>query len=249
MNLADTFDVYERLPFNGYIDLTTGRQQRFMSLGHFVFCSRFAQVDPEYGRYLLNLADPELFMLEVEAVGYTGPGEEQWHAAKMRVINAGIFMQALSNRERYAALVRNLEALTVVESVISDDVTNGLSLFVQGLNAAATSLKVAFFGDCDSQAYIDECMGVIFSKRYPTCLMALDDDSCSVGVSEYARLTFTPFALLSSSLSAEALTENVERRCTHVFRFEGGHMSELASSVLDRLSAQGKPARSIHPKP
>lgn len=235
MSPITTFDPFEMMGFTGYIDPATGRQEQYLTLAHFVYSERFAGVDEHYRRYLLQMDDPEIFRLEVDGVGMVGQENEDWIAAGQHLLYAGIFMQALSNRERFGKLLANADQLSIASCAFSQDAAQAMGQFIGHVLNPQDKLKVMFLGDCRYEEYIGNCMSVIFGKRAPQCLLALEDDGCSLGVSAFARKALAPFSLLSASLTDEALVENIRRRCTHVFHFEGGHSSVLTERVLDQL--------------
>lgn len=249
MNPASTFDPFEPMPFVGYIDPATGRQDRYLSLAHFIYSERFAGVDEHYRRYLLQLEDTELFRLEVDGVGFTGTDKPGWEVMRPRLIYSGIFMQALSNRERFGQLLANIDQLAIANCSFSDEAANAMGQFIGDVRMPQDKLKVLFLGSCADTHYIESCLGVIFGKREPQCLLALEDDGCSVGVSTFARNCAAPFSLLSSSQSDEALVESIQRRCTHSFHFVGGEETALTQLLLDRLAEAGIEIKPIQPKP
>lgn len=244
-----TFDPFEMMPFTGYIEPTTGRQEQYLSLAHFVYSERLARVDEQYRRYLLQMEDPELFRLEVDGVGLAGQDTEEWDAAMQQLLYAGIFMQALSNRECFGNLLSNAETLSIANCLFSQEAAQAMGQFIKDVRQPQDKLKVLFLGDCRDDLYVDNCMSVIFGKRAPQCLLALEDDGCSAGVSAYARKTLAPFSLLSASLSDEALIENIRRRCTHFFHFQGGQGAPLTERLIELLKAAGVSIKPIQSRP
>lgn len=244
-----TFDPFEMMPFTGYIEPSTGRQEQYLSLAHFVYSERLVGVDEQYRRYLLQMDDPELFRLEVDGVGLAGQDTEEWEAAMQPLLYSGIFMQAISNRERFGQLLGNANKLSIANCLFSHDAAQAMGQFINDVRTPQDKLKVIFLGDCSDGVYVDNCLSVIFGKRAPQCLLALEDDGCSLSVSSFARKTLAPFSLLNSSLSDEALVENVRRRCTHVFHFEGGQLTDLSARVLEQLRAAEVAISPIPPKP
>jgi len=238
MSSGTTFDPFAMMGFTGYIDPATGRPDQYHSLAHFVY-SELAGVDEQYRRYLLQMVDPELFRLEVDGVGITGHGTDDWSEAVQQLLYAGIFMQALSNRGHFSELLGNADRLTVASCAFSQDAAVAMGKFIGDLRLPQGKLKVLFLGDCRDTKYVDDCLGVIFGKRAPQCLLALEDDGCSGAVSDFARKTLAPFSLLSSSLSDEAVVEAIRIRCTHVFNFRGGQPGEHTVRLLDQLNAAG----------
>lgn len=242
-----TFDPYELMPFAGYIEPTTGRQELYPSLAHFFHSEQVSGVDEHYRRYLLKLHDPELFRLEVDGVGI-GCGERpEWEGLKLSTLYAGIFMQALSNRERFGELIENAGNLSVASCSFSADAAAALGEFIHDLHTPEEALKVVFLGGERDAEYISSCLGAIFAKRAPHCLLSLEDDGCSFAVSSFARNQASAFSLLSASLSEEAIVENITRRSTHVFHFMGDD-TPLTSSVVQLLIAAGVSVRPIQPK-
>lgn len=239
MSSGKTFDPFEMMGFTGYIDPATGRQVQYLSLAHFVYSERLADVDEQYRRYLLQMDDPELFRIEVDGVGMAGLGVEDCSEVMQQLLYAGIFMQALSNRERFGSLIGNAAGLTIASCPFSQDAANAMGRFISDVRQPQDKLKVIFLGDCTDMEYVANCMSVIFAKRSPQCLLALEDDGCSVPVSAFAQRTLAPFSLLNASLSDEAIAESIRLRCTHVFHFQGGHVADKASRVLDLLGAAG----------
>lgn len=239
MSPGITFDPFELMDFVGFIDPETGRQDKYLSLAHFVYSERLAGVDEQYRRYLLKMEDPELFRLEVDGVGVAGQDTEGWSSAIQQLLYAGIFMQALSNRERFGELLVKADQLSIADCTFSQDTAVAMGKFIGDLRQPKDKLKVLFLGDCRDEDYVRNCLSVIFGKRSPHCLLALEDDGCSLGVSGFARNSLAPFSLLSASLNDEALVESIRLRCTHVFNFEGGQTAELTQRVLDQLRAAG----------
>ncbi|MCY1306617.1 hypothetical protein D9M70_564850 [compost metagenome] len=121
--------------------------------------------------------------------------------------------------------------------------------FIEDLQTPQDKLKVVFLGGCLDQDYIFSCLEVIFAKRAPQCLLALEDDGCAAGISSFARRQGRPFSMLSSSLSEQALAESIRLRCTHVFHFVGGNESALNSGVIAALGRAGVTVSPIAPKP
>ncbi|HDS1721563.1 hypothetical protein NPS53_08640 [Pseudomonas putida] len=239
MSSGTTFDPFAMMGFTGYIDPATGRPDQYHSLAHFVYSERLAGVDEQYRRYLLQMVDPELFRLEVDGVGIAGQDAEGWSEVVQQLLYAGIFMQALSNRESFGSLLGNADRLTVASCAFSQDAAIAMGRFIGDVRQPQDKLKVVFLGDCRDVKFVDECLSVIFGKRAPQCVLALEDDGCSVGVSGFARKTVVPFSLLSSSLTDEAIVESIRIRCTHVFNFQGGRPGDQTTRVLDQLRASG----------
>lgn len=249
MSPATTFDPFDHMPFMGYINPLTGRPERYLSLAHFIHSERLAGVDEHYRKYLLNLDDPELFRLEVDGVGFTGGERPDWLELRQPLIYAGIFMQALSNREHYGQLITNVSTLSIANCSFSDDVAVAMGDFIGDIQAPQDKLKVAFIGGCDDLDYISSCLRVIFAKRAPQCLLAIEDDASALGVSAYARNNAHPFSLFSASLSEQAIAESIRLRCTHVFNFAGEGGSALSQVVASLLSESGMKVTPIQPKP
>ena len=249
MSPVITFDPFATMPFTGYIDPSTGRQERYLSLAHFVHSERLSGVDERYRKYLLNLDDPELFRLEVDGVGFTGGDRPDWEALRPRLMYAGIFMQALSNREHYGQLIANAAQLSIAHCSFSSDAALAMGQFIDDLQAPQDKLKVVFLGGCVDQDYVSSCLEVIFAKRSPQCLLALEDDGCASCISAFARRHGSPFSMLSSSLSEQALAESIRLRCTHVFHFVGQNDSALNSGVVALLRNSGVTVSPIAPKP
>lgn len=249
MSPGTTFDPFDMVEFTGYIDPATGRQEQYLSLAHFVYSERLAGVDEQYRRYLLQMEDPELFRLEVDGVGMAAQDAEVWKATVEQLLYAGIFMQALSNRERFTELLGNADQLSIANCAFSQDAAIAMGNFIADVRQPQDKLKVIFLGDCRDEEYVADCLSVIFGKREPQCLLALEDDGCSVGVSGFARKSLAPFSLLNASLSDDALVESIRRRCTHVFHFEGGQSAGLTTRVLNQLRDAEVVITSIPAKP
>lgn len=249
MSPATTFDPFDHMPFTGYIDPMTGRQERYLSLAHFIHSERLAGVDDHYRKYLLNLDDPELFRLEVDGVGFTGGDRPEWDDLRQPLIYAGIFMQALSNREHYGQLIANASNLSIADCSFSNEAAVAMGEFIGDIQAPQDKLKVVFLGACSDLDYISKCLGVIFAKRAPQCLLALEDDASAMGVSAYARKNGHPFSLFSASLSDQAIAESIRLRCTHVFNFVGEGGSALTQAVVAMLRDSGMKVTLIQPKP
>ena len=249
MRPGSMLDPFELMPFTGYIERSTGRQETYLSLAHFIHSERFAGVDEHYRRYLLQLDDTELFRLEVDGVGITCGDKPDWDAMKVRLLYAGIYMQALSNREHYGNLLAKADNLSIANCSFSEDAAEAMGEFVGDIQTPQDKLKVAFLGATQDESFIESCLSVIFARRGPQCLLSIEDDGCSMGVSMYARKGAVSFALLSASLSEESIAENILRRCTHIFHFLSGNDSKLTSAVLDRLQAAGGKVTPILPKP
>lgn len=249
MSKVITFDPFERMPFQGYIEQDTGRQAQYLSLAHFIHSERFRGVDDHYRGYLLRLDDMELFQLEVEGIGQTSSDCEDWVRNKQRLIYAGIFMQAVANRERYVELLSPGVALSVAACSYSDDLAEAMGAFIHDVSATQDKLKVAFVGACTDMDFTRACLNVIFAKRLPQCLFAIEDDPCSMSISRYARESATAFSLLDAALSAEAIADNLARRATHVFQFVGDGSSLLSTEAAGLAARAGLVITPIQPKP
>ena len=243
-----TFDPYELMPFTGYLDPETGRQVKYLSLAHFIHSERVAGIDEQYRKYLLKLEDPELFRLEVDGVAITCGERPNWSDTKGSLLYAGIFMQALSNRDRYSQYVERVEQLSVASCSFSDDAAAALGHFIGDINAPQDALKVVFLGDNRNSDYIQSCLSTVFAKRGPLCLLALEDDGCSAGVSTFARAGAVAYSLIDAALSDDSIVDNIKRRCTHVFHFQGGNDSPLTASVLRQLGESSINVLPIPPK-
>lgn len=162
-----TFDPYELMPFTGYIDPATGRQVRYLSLAHFIHSERVSGVDEHYRKYLLQLDDPELFRLEVDGVAITSGERSNWGDMKGSLLYAGIFMQALSNRERYSQYIEIVDQLSVASCSFSDDAAAVLGQFIGDIKDPQDALKVVFLGDNRNEEYIKSCLSTVFAKRAP----------------------------------------------------------------------------------
>lgn len=248
MSKVITIDPFERMPFLGYIEQVSGRQTKYLSLAHFVHSERFRGVDEHYRGYLLRLDDMELFQLEVEGIGNISADSDDWVRNKQRLIYAGIFMQAVANRERYVELLGAGVELAVAASSYSDELAEAMGTFIHDVSATQDKLKVAFAGACSDMSYAKECLEVIFAKRLPQCLFAIEDDPCSMTISCYARESATAFALLDASLSAEAIADNLARRTTHVFQFVGEGSSPLSMEAVALAASSGLVISHIQPK-
>lgn len=249
MSPVITFDPFERLPFRGYIEPGSGRQAYYLSLAHFIHSERFRGIDDQYRSYLLRLEDIELFRLEVDCIGQTGVDSEDWAQNKHRLLYAGIFMQAIANRDRYGELLQAGEALSVAASSYTDELAIAMGEFIHDVKGSQDKLKVAFIGACSDRAYAKECLEVIFAKRLPQCLFAIEDDPCSMGISCYARESATAFVLLDAALSAEVIADNLARRSTHVFQFVGEGSSALSTEAALLAADAGLVISPIQPKP
>ncbi|MCF5371327.1 hypothetical protein [Pseudomonas syringae] len=247
MSKGTTLDPFEPLAFFGYIDTSTGRQEKYLSLAHFIHSERVAGVDEDYRRYLLQLDDTELFRLEVDGVGLNSADKPDWHENKIRLLYAGIYMQALANRERYGQLLSGEANLAIAHCSFSADAAEAMGHFVADLHNPQDNLKVAFLGATRDVSFIGNCLAVIFARKGPQCLLALEDDGCSSGVSAFARKEAASFALIASSLSEDAITENILRRSTHIFHFASANDSELTSAVVSRLKEAGAKLTPIQP--
>lgn len=243
-----TFDPFELLPFTGYIEPSTGVPDQYLSLAHFVHTERVAGVDEHYRKYLLNLDDPELFRLEVDGVGITSGERDNWQESMSRLLYAGIFMQALSNREHYANLIANVERLVIASCSFSTEAAASMGRFISDVQAPEDQLKVAFLGDEPDTAYVDSCLSVIFAKRQPLCLLALEGDGCSKHISGYARGVPSAFSTVPTSIGVEAVADNLKRRCSHVFLFEGGEVSPFVAEVAQSLVSSGVAVNPIKSK-
>ncbi|MFL1449314.1 hypothetical protein ACI77O_13035 [Pseudomonas tritici] len=248
MSLGLTFDPYELMPFVGYIEPSTGRQELYPSLAHFFHSEQISGMDEHYRNYLLKLNDPELFRLEVDGVGIGCGEKSDWEHVRMDALYAGIFMQALSNRERYGEFFENADKLSVASCSFSSDAATVLGEFIQDLHDPQGALKVVFLGAVHDLGYIELCLDALFANRAPQCVFALEDDGCSLGVSSFARSRASAFSLLNASLSEDAIVENITRRSTHIFHFQGGADAPLTSSVVQRLLAEGVSVLPIQPK-
>jgi predicted NAD-dependent protein-ADP-ribosyltransferase YbiA (DUF1768 family) len=249
MSPGSTFDPYELMPFTGYIEPSTGRQETYLSLAHFIHSERVAGVDEHYRRYLLQLDDPELFRLEVDGVGITSGDKPNWETVKVRLLYAGIYMQAISNRERYGLLLAQAHTLAIASCSFSQDAAEAMGEFVGDVQSPQDKLKVAFIGAVQDAGFIESCLGVVFARKRPQCLLAVEDDGCLFGVSNFARNNASSFALLDSTLSADAVAENIMRRSTHIFHFLGGDDSQRITTVLGHLQESGATVTPIQPKP
>ncbi|WP_162893432.1 hypothetical protein [Pseudomonas savastanoi] len=249
MSPGTTFDPYEVMPFHGYIEQETGRQARYPSLAHFIHSERFRGVDEHYRTYLLRLEDAELFRLEVDGIGQVGGDSQDWSRRKGRLLYAGIFMQAVAHRDRYSQLLSHGARLSVASGSYSDDLARAMGDFISDVSTPQEKLKVAFAGSCVDQGYADGCLKIIFANRLPQCLFAIEHDACAQVISDYARETATAFILLDSSLTEDALAENIGRRSTHIFRFVGGDDDCLSARILAIAEQSGATVSPILPKP
>jgi hypothetical protein len=249
MSAGKTFDPYELMPFQGYIESATGQQIRYLSLAHFIHSERLRGVDEHYRAYILRLEDAELFRLEVDGIGFVGSDNQEWSDIKLRLIYAGIFMQAIAHRERYSQMLSYGASLSIASGSYSDDLAISMAEFIRDISSPQEKLKVAFAGNSSDQDYIHSCLKIIFAKRLPQCLFAIEDDKCSLAISEYARASSTAFTLLDSSLSDEELAENLKRRSTHIFKFLGGDGTSRPERVLTLAEQAGATISPIQPKP
>ncbi len=246
MSAVITFDPFEPLPFSGYIDPESGRQERYISLAQFFHTERLRGTDPQYRQYLLQLNDPEMFRLEVEGVGIIGGVREGWESIQSNVLYAGIYMQAISNRNQYAHFVRNSQQLCVADSSEASEIANALGEFISDISSGGTGLKVAFLGQGSDPDYMRQCFSVVFAKNRPQCLLALENDGCASVLSAYAEGLNAPFALIDGSLEDEAISENLARRCSHVFHFVRANDPPRIANVTRLLESSGFTVRPIH---
>jgi hypothetical protein len=249
MSPGSTLDPFELMPFTGYIDPMTGRQESYLSLAHFVHSERFAGVDEHYRKYLMKLGDPELFRLEVDGVGVTCPDNPDWVAQKTRLLYSGIYMQALANRERYAELLSKADILSIADCSFSQDAAEAMGEFVRDVQTPTDKIKVAFTGAVHDVEYVESCLGIVFARKRPQCLLSIEDDACSIGVSAYARQDAVPFDLLDAAMPEDAVAENIKRRTSHIFHFLGGDDSPRITAILDLLVSSGATILPVHPKP
>lgn len=248
MTPAATLDPFELMPFIGYIEPTTGRPERYLSLAHFYYAERLAGVDEHYRRYLLNLDDLELFRLEVDGVGLICGSRTNWETMQLRVLYAGIYMQALCNRAEYGELLSHASQLSVADCAFSEVAAAAMGQFIEDIPESQDRLKVVFLGTPQDHKFLDSCLSVLFARKQAQCLLAVEDDGCAGGVSMYAQAEATPFSLLSTSLSEEAIAENIMRRCTHVFRFISDTESPVIAGVIRLLEGAGVSITPIHAK-
>lgn len=245
MSEKNLYDPFEQMPFVGYIDESTGRQETYLSLAHFYHTERLRGADEHYRRYLMRLEDPELFQLEVEGLGVSGSqSREGWDALHLKVLYAGIYMQAVSNRNAFTELVQNANRLQIVDSDLAQDIATVMSQFINDLSGDP-KLKVGFLGGTSNTEFASNCLGVIFAKNSPQCLFALEDDISTSLVSRYAQSVGSAFALISSSLSDEAIADNFQRRCNHLFRFHNPNESARMGNVAALLDAAGVVVRPL----
>jgi hypothetical protein len=248
MSAVLKFDPYDPLPFLGYIDADTGRQEHCHSLAHFFHAERLRGVDEHYRRYLLQLDDPELFQLEVEDIGgSTLVSRDGWDAIQENVLYAGVYMQAVANRAAYAKLINAAPDLVVKDCSFSVPLANALGKFISDLSDQASRLRVGFIGKT-SDDFARNCFSVLFAKNHPQCLFAIEDDGCAFIVSQFAQSAAAAFALIESSLSEDSIAENIQRRCSHVFRFVSPGESHQIQKVSALLEAAGVTLRPLQPE-
>jgi hypothetical protein len=245
MSEQNLYDPFEQMPFVGYIDESTGRQETYLSLAHFYHTERLRGTDEHYRRYLMRLEDPELFQLEVEGLGVSGSQSRVgWDDLHLKVIYAGIYMQAVSNRNAFTELVQNANRLEIVDSDLAHDIAAVMSQFISDLSGEP-KLKVGFLGGTSSTEFASNCLGVIFAKNSPQCLFALEDDICTGLISRYAQSVGSAFSLISSSLTDEAIADNFQRRCNHLFKFHDPNESARMGRVSSLLDAAGAVVRPL----
>lgn len=64
---------------------------------------------------------------------------------RLKVLYAGIYMQAVSNRNAFTELVQNANRLQIVDSDLAQDIATVMSQFISDLSGEP-KLKVGFLG-------------------------------------------------------------------------------------------------------
>lgn len=233
-----TFDPFEILPFHGYINSETGKRELHNSLAHFYHHQRLAGSSDGIRQYLASIDDPDLFRIEVEGVGYETTADD-WVTNETSCLKAGLYMQAVDQIEVYGELLQSASNLSVVNCSFATTIADALSSFICSLGANEDVLKVAFIGDAPMTFAVD-CFKVIFDRRLPDALFALEGEDLSQVISNLARKLYVPLSLIPCGLEPNAAAENIGRRCTHAFHFQGVSSSQNANDVAEALLELGK---------
>lgn len=242
------FDPYDALPFFGYIDASTGRQERCHSLAHFYHSERLRGVDEQYRRYLMQLEDPELFILEVEDVGIAYGDRDGWDSLQANALYAGVYMQAIANRGAYAKLINATSQLGIADCPFSGLLAEAMGRFITDLSERANRLRVCFIGQCSDSEFATNCMQVIFAQNQPQCLFAVEDDGCADLISRYGQRVGSAFTQIESGMSEEAIADNIQRRCSHVFKFSSPNETEQTRKIARLLEDAGVVVRPLAPQ-
>ena len=177
MNSAAKYDPFRIMPFEGYINGATGRRESYMSLAHFYYSEQLRGVDENYRQYILNQSDPELFRVEVEGVWQTNGKEDQERA--YRIFYAGIYMQALNNKDVYSGFLSNASNLCVTNCENDALIADALGQFISDIvNGNEGQRKVAFLGAGSTNEYMLSCMEAIFAKNSPHCIFKMKNANC-----------------------------------------------------------------------
>lgn len=244
MSSTVNFDPFKIMPFEGYVDPTTGTRERYISLVHFYYSEQLRGLDEQYRQYILNLSDPELFRLEVEGV-WQSQGENGEGRAS-RIFYAGIYMQASNNRTEYMDYLANITNLSVTNCENDNIIAEALGLFFNDISGSnEQQRKVVFLGSCPDKKFMLECINTIFSKNLPHCIFSLEGDDCVSTLSEYAISSASAFNLISSSLSVDEAAESIARRCTHAFMFKGSASDPKVELIANTLIENGISVRPI----
>lgn len=244
------YDPFALLPFLGFIDAETGRQEQHYSLAHFYLMEQARGVDASYRHYLSQLSDPEIFRMEAGCFPRTvGEGQRpEWDVFKHQLLYAGIYMQAVNNRSFYAELLKAPESLVISDSAFSTEVASAMGRFIDSLNSQENQLRVAFIGTTDQGSYAQDCFEAIFAKNRPLCLFAIEGDGCATEVSAYAQRTGSALVLIEPGQGEAVIAEDIQRRCSHVFKFLGLGDSDVCGRVTPLLEQSGVQLRQLQQK-
>lgn len=242
------YDPYDHLPFQGYIDPSTGVPERFLSLAHFYFCERLRGVDDQYRAYVRSLDDPEIFALEADGLLGMPAGRTNWKVLEEKVMYAGVYMQAAANRDVFAELIECRDEVEIEERPISDLAGNAMLQFIDDLMDTETpKLKVAFLGGGVNATFAESCMNVIFAKSHPQCLYAIEQGrEGAVLVSAYAQRIGAAFTAIDAQDPAAA-ANHLLRRCSHIFMFDSPSAPAYLSDISAALEAAGKAIKHLRP--
>lgn len=232
-----TYDPYQILPFRGYLDPETGERELHHSLAHFYHRLRLAGSDKNLQRFLGSIDCPDLFRIEVEGVGYSST-VENWPEHEIACLKAGLYMQAVEQKEFFSNLLGDVERLTIAGCDFSEPLATALSEFISSLGSSDEALKVAFAGEAPID-FAHQCFGIIFANKRPDCLFALEGDAVAAAVSNYARSVLSPLALIGKDAANEDAASDLARRCNHFFHFTGDQVCSRVDEISRTLQANG----------
>ena len=237
------FDPFAEMPFNGYLDPTSGEPTYYRSLAHFVYSEMMRSVDPQYQAYLIGLDDSELFRLEVEDVAL---GQASCSTSDLQqLVYAGVYMQAASNKEAYSVILNSPELVSVQDCELADDIASVLGRFISDLQSSDQLLRVAFMLEGVSPDFLNEVLSVLFKKRAANCILAVGRPTANIVLSDYARGQRAAFLMVGDEEGADMLATQLQRRTSHVYHLACGIASEASAARIQHLESHGVQIKKI----